>query len=418
MSTMLEPGLLRIFRYFTGVAALYFALLWGYTAIASGWVWATHVQLLTNFVANLILWGFLYWPWLARRLGRWYLPFCLGIATLIPVISNFVYLAEPYGVSATLMIVRSWLMLPTLVIPLVLIAWQYRFVHVLAFTIFTTAMGLIVLFAIMREITLETLPILAMPLIQAFAFGTVGHIVGQLMDTQRAQRRKLIQSNLQLGQYAETLEQLTISRERNRLARELHDTLAHTLSGLAINLEALKTTLDPAETETLRLADRSLQTARVGLVETRRALKDLRAQPLEDLGLCLSLRNLVSEAAERSGAHIDINIPEYLPALPPDVEQCVYRIAQEALENIVLHAQATEGRFAVAMESRHLVLRISDSGKGFALTNAQDIGQYGLQGMKERAAMIGGSLSIESTPEQGTCIQFTWEASNDQSINL
>ena len=87
----------------------------------------------------------------------------------------------------------------------------------------------------MDKFSYETLPLIGVPFIRAFAFGTVGYIVNILIETQRMQNQKLIQTNLRLNQYVNTLEQLATNRERNRLAAELHDTLAHTLSGLSIN---------------------------------------------------------------------------------------------------------------------------------------------------------------------------------------
>ena len=147
---------------------------------------------------------------------------------------------------------------------------------------------------------------------------------------------------MQLRQYADTVEELTISRERNRMARELHDTLAHSLSAVTVQLEAIRTlwAVDPEAAR--NMLDSADEAARLGLKEARRALQDLRASPLQDLGLPLALQELAETAARRSGAVLALDVPRQLDgSLSPAVEQGVYRIAQEALENVVRHAQAS-----------------------------------------------------------------------------
>ncbi len=337
----IEPGLLRIFRYFTGVALIYYALVIGYTALQtrSGAI-PQQVLLYVNLANNLVLFGYLSWRWLERYLGHWYLPIGLLIATIIPIFSNLIYFVDP-AADINESITRNWIILPILLVPLVLIAWQYRFRYVLLFILSTAAVQLFLLLPFASPINSETLPYLGIPIVQAFAFGTVGHIVTRLMEIQRAQRRQLMQANIHLARHAKTLEQLAVSRERNRLARELHDTLAHTLSGLTVNLEAIKITLANNKTEESQtLIDHALSNTRIGLTETRRALKALRSQQLENLGLGLAITNLAENAASRAGFELDIQIDSPLPDLTPDVELCFYRIVQELLENIIRHANA------------------------------------------------------------------------------
>lgn len=418
MDHPIEPGLLRIFRYFTGVAMIYFALLWAYAVISTGWVWSTQVQLWGNFAVYLGVFGYLSWSRLEKRLKHLYLPLGLMIVTIFPVMSNFIYLLDPSQGDINNIISRSWLWLPVLFVPLVLIAWQYSFRAVLAFTIFTNGLELLVLLVVVQSINFQTITMLGVPFIRAFAFGIVGYIVRNLIETQRIQRRKLILANVRLGQYASTLEQLATSRERNRLATELHDTLAHTLSGLAVNLEAIKTILDPAQTEPQKMLDHSLHITRVGLDETRRALKALRAGPLADLGLCLALDGLVKSAADRAGLPIELSCPEDIPTLPIDVEQCIYRITQEALENIVRHANAAHAHVQLVITSSQVELTIRDDGSGFDATRPAPEDRYGLRGLRERASAVGAVLDVSSKPGSGTTIHFVWEQFNDQSADL
>jgi len=391
-----------------GIAALYFAILWRFDMIVANQSLGMQMQALINFVTSLIIFGYLSWSWLERKLGKWYLPLALAADTIALVFSNFLVLIQPAEVALFLIIPRMWMLIPILLVPLVLIAWQYSFNVMLFFTIFTNGVELLMLTWVVDEISIKSLPIIGMPVVQAFAFGTVGYIVGRLMDTQRSQKRKLIMANIQLGQQANTLEQLATSRERNRLARELHDTLAHTLSGTAVNLEAGKMMIDESQSEVLTMLDHSLRATRVGLDETRRALKDLRARPVEDLGLGLALKNLAGSMAERAGIEMDVRIPADLPNLHPDVEQSIYRIVQEALENTARHAGARHASLEMTASGGQIELVITDDGCGFDGKNHNTGEKYGIRGMKERAVAVGGSLDVTSAPGMGTRVCFLW----------
>jgi signal transduction histidine kinase len=286
----------------------------------------------------------------------------------------------------------------------VITAWQYPFRSVVGFIVFTTAVELLALIPEVEAIDTDTLLLLGVPAVRAFAFGTVGHIVSRLTATQREQREALMTANVQLAQHAQTLAQLAASRERNRLARELHDTLAHTLSGLAVNLEALKTVMPSDAGEANRMLDDSLAITRTGLGETRRALRALRAQPLEDLGLSLALRNLATSLAARAELALDLELTHDLSGLPPETEQNLYRIVQEGLENIARHADARYVALRLLRGDEGLVLTLEDDGRGFAPADASAELSYGLRGMRERAEEIGAQLTVASTPGTGTLV--------------
>ncbi|HQJ33109.1 MAG TPA: sensor histidine kinase [Anaerolineaceae bacterium] len=413
MKKTIEPGLLRIFRYFAGVAVVYFALLWGFTLFSAGWEKSVQFQFLGNFVVYFCLYGYLNLPIMEHRLKKLFLPLGLLVAAIFPVIGNFVYLIHPQQTDIFTIINRSWLWLPVLFVPLVLIAWQYNFKAVLVYIVFTNGLELIVLISVMENFTYETLPLISVPLIRAFAFGTVGYIVNILIETQRMQNQKLIQTNLRLNQYMNTLEQLATNRERNRLAAELHDTLAHTLSGLSINLEAIKTVVQPTQGEAQNMLDHSLNITRLGLNETRRVIKALRAGPLDDLGLKMALKNLAQATSARCSIPVSLNCPDQLPVLPMDVEQSVYRITQEGLENVVRHANASRAEVNVEVMADRLELTIHDDGVGFVPGQASNDEKFGLRGLQERAASIGGKLLVDSQPGSGTLVRFVWERFND-----
>ena len=214
-------------------------------------------------------------------------------------------------------------------------------------------------------------------------------------------------ANLRLSQQALVQDQLAVSRERNRLARELHDTLAHTLSGLTVQLEAIHTILETEQKEVNDMLEKALFTARNGLEETRRALKALRAEPLEDLGLQLALKNLVSNTQSRTRLNIHLSLSDNLIPFTQEEEQMIYRITQEALENIIHHANARNVWLGIDQKSGKSILSIRDDGAGFdqsMLTKKND--RLGLKGMRERAEMLNACLEIESQPDQGTLIQL------------
>jgi signal transduction histidine kinase len=245
-------------------------------------------------------------------------------------------------------------------------------------------------------------------MVRSFLFLLIGYIVSNLVSAQRAQRRQLAAANRKLVRYAVALEQLTVSRERNRLARELHDTLAHTLSGLAVQLEAIMTIWEGLPRRAEAMLERALSMTRKGLQETRRALQDLRAAPLEDVGLALAIRGLAEGLAARYGFELTLAIDEHLSDLAPEVEQCYYRVAQEALENAARHANASTVSLTLARNGDRVLLKVVDDGAGFEAADAEE--GLGIKGMVERAELIGGELHVETQPGQGTTVRLASDA--------
>jgi signal transduction histidine kinase len=237
----------------------------------------------------------------------------------------------------------------------------------------------------------------------------VGYFISTLIQRLRQQQDALAYANARLTAYTTTLEELTISRERNRMARELHDTLAHTLSGLSVHLEMMRAYWEIDPTAIRPMLDTSLATTRSGLQETRRALKHLRASPLDDLGLVLALRQVATEAAERAHVQLDLVLPPQLPPLSAAVEQCFYRVAQEATANVAHHANASRLSVELALHNNAVLLRVCDDGCGFVPEQNVSAGHFGLAGMRERAELIGGKLTVTSQPGKGTTVQVSVE---------
>jgi signal transduction histidine kinase len=157
---------------------------------------------------------------------------------------------------------------------------------------------------------------------------------------------------------------LAVTQERNRLARELHDTLAHSLSAVAVQIEAAQALSEVDAAAGHKMLEQALQTTRGGLTDARRSLHALRSSPLEDLGLALALRDLAESVAARAGLKLDLQISPNLENLRPEIEQCLYRVAQEALTNVARHARAGSVRVALAGENGQVRLAVSDDGCG------------------------------------------------------
>ncbi len=244
---------------------------------------------------------------------------------------------------------------------------------------------------------------------RTIVFLAVGYVISLIMQRQREQRQSLIEANRQVRHYAATLEQLAVTQERNRMSRELHDTLAHTLSGLAVQLEAARSLWHSSPERSYVMLEDALLATRSGLTESRKAIQSLRASPLEDLGLTLALRNLAESAASRSGAALNLEIPANLEKLAPDVEQCLFRVAQESLENIVRHAEARHITVQLMRAGPCLILSVSDDGRGFDPAQVDPEKHFGLKGLRERVAMFTGNLEIHSQAGHGTTIRLTLE---------
>jgi len=359
-----------------------------------------------HFLLALSVLGLARWRWAQARLGQLLLPVAITYMSLGPssitALMRTAYQPGPLTSTESLGL-RHF---PIVLMALLMVAWQYRWREVVIFCVSITAIrffGIFVYYPIWPMVA----PAALVTLIQMISFLAVGYAVCALIDRLRTQAASLAQANEQLHHYASTLEELAISRERNRMARELHDTLAHTLSGLTVQLEAIKAywEVDPQAAKALQL--QALAVARTGQQETRRALKALRASSLDTLGLRDAVGELSKTMAAAANLQLTLNLPATLPPLAPEVEQAVYRIAQEAITNVVNHAQARQLMVELAYTDEQLALVIRDDGRGFD-PQAVPSGHFGLLGMNERAQLVGGALTIQGAPGRGTQVQLLY----------
>lgn len=404
-----EPDILSIFRLFAVLWLGLFLLGGGISLIYRAFSQEVTLFFLAGVGNALLLLGYLSWPRLARHLGKAYLGIGVVIASVGPIIVNHLVLLLQVHPSETRIPFDTWPLAAILFVPLVLVAWQHPLRDVIAFCLGTALLDLLLTIPAARGDELYLFSQAHAILGRTSSFLLVGYMVARIMNIQRQQRQSLADANTKLVHYAATLEQLAVTRERNRLARELHDTLAHTLSAVAVELEAVSALWDADPAQAHAMLEQSLIATRSGLTETRRALQALRSSPLEDLGLALAIRQEAESVAARANLTLALHIPERLDNLPPDVEQCLYRVVQEALANVAHHAQARRVEIRLLEERGRLTLSVSDDGCGFALDSLDTEHHLGIRGVQERAEMVGGALEIDSGPGRGTTIRLTVE---------
>ncbi|MDK2980731.1 MAG: hypothetical protein PWQ55_1078 [Chloroflexota bacterium] len=317
-----------------------------------------------------------------------------------------------------------------LIIPLVFIAWQYSMRSVLVYCLVIIVTDFVPLLLEQRALLALLTPgvppsdltprsdtfFIISDFMGSFArsviLGIVGWIENSLVTLQRSQHNQLVEANKKLQKYALTSEKLAQTQERNRLARELHDTLAHTLSSTSVQLEAIKALFDCDPDQAKVLLDQTLENTKSGLAETRRALVDLRTSELEAYGLTQSIRNLGTSAAERGGFAVAFELDKKLDVLPDEVGHSIYRTVQEAFENILRHSNASQASVKLFSEGDQVRLLIHDNGKGFDPDKIKK-DRLGLRGMRERIEMLGGTFAIHSSINAGTQIDIRIEAKYD-----
>lgn len=216
---------------------------------------------------------------------------------------------------------------------------------------------------------------------------TVGDMLGIAVE-----RARLFERSAQVGAV----------EERNRLAREIHDTLAQGLTAVSLQLESadalLEAAADPARVR--KMVQQALALTRANLEEARRSVLDLRAAPLAGRTLVEALALL----AEAASLPVDLLVTGGSQPLPPRVETGVYRLAQEAINNACRHAQASQIVVQLVATPQMVTLTVEDDGRGFDLADVSG-SRFGLVGLNERVRLLNGRFHIESTPGKGTRIE-------------
>ncbi len=220
--------------------------------------------------------------------------------------------------------------------------------------------------------------------------------------------QELEKTHQQLRHYALRIEDQATLQERNRISREIHDGLGHTLAAQTIQMNnAILFWQSDSDTALMSLKQAKKLGAEA-LLEVRKSVSMLRSNPLQGLPLETALKKLLSDFQHSSGINVNSDF-QLAESFPTEINTTLFRILQESLTNISKHAQAKTVIVQMEQQVGMIYLTISDDGKGF--TPTQNTTGFGLQGMQERAAALGGQLQIQSQPEKGCYVTVSLPSS-------
>jgi signal transduction histidine kinase len=241
-------------------------------------------------------------------------------------------------------------------------------------------------------------------LAQSLVVAVVCYFVASLADQQRHEHTQLESANKALGEQAHVREQLAGSRERMSLSRDLHDTVAHTLAALSVQVNAIGAVMEGEQAAARHELGVARELVKDGLENTRRAISGLRSAEVENFGLSGALQKQADALTQRTNIQAQFERAGQEPALSDEAANTLFRIAQEALNNVERHSQAQHAWVKLTCgEREQATLVIRDDGIGFDVSELDD-DRFGLRGMRERAELIGAHLRLDSVVGQGTTV--------------
>ncbi len=208
----------------------------------------------------------------------------------------------------------------------------------------------------------------------------------------RQLNEELDRANEELKSYAKTVEKMSETRERNRLAREIHDTLGHTLTGIISSLDGCITLIDISTDATRKLLEKTRDVARQGMVDVRRSVSALRPDALEKQSLKEALEGIINDAQTTAGVNINSSLDIDDVRFAEDEEDAIYRTVQESITNAIRHGEARNIEIGLLHKDGRVIIDVTDDGKG-----CENIEKgFGLRHMQERVQLLNGSLLYES----------------------
>lgn len=286
------------------------------------------------------------------------------------------------------------------------IDWQKRALYILAVSVFSLILNGNVLQRWMHVIPIDvvwsyyradhvarllgTLSIINLINIYVFIFYMVILALAQVSEKERilALNNELKKANTKLEEYANESARMAETRERNRLAREIHDTLGHSLTGIITGIEACIMLMDIAPDATKEQLRAIADVARTGINDVRHSVKALHADALESMDIEEALQKLIDSTTRSTGVEILLNITTDLSHFNQDEGDVIYRVVQESITNAIRHGKATRIDISISRVDGDLHILITDNGAG-----CDNVEQgFGLHHMKERLDMLGGSL--------------------------
>ena len=249
--------------------------------------------------------------------------------------------------------------------------------------------------------------------IRVILFGSVMIFLSAYsLSTRRAQEahgqnkslmQQLQEANQQLESHSDTLKQLGVARERQHLARELHDSVTQTIFSMTLTTQSAMLLLERDPNRVGIQLERLNQLAQSALAEMHTLISELRPEQISGGGLVAELRHHIEARHLPEGLSVSLEI-DGDERLSAHEEQILFRITQEALNNVIKHAHASKASILLHIEEPFWI-EIEDNGQGFSLEQSQGSGRLGLAGMRERAEEISWDLTIKSTPGAGTRIR-------------
>jgi signal transduction histidine kinase len=232
----------------------------------------------------------------------------------------------------------------------------------------------------------------------------LGHQVGAALENADLYRRLEVRTVELAHLSSRMIEQH--EEERRRLSRELHDETGQVFSAVKIELGVIRESVPPPQRARL---DQALDLIDTGIRSIRNVTNDLRPSLLDDLGLLPALRSLVAEFAERSGIRMQLTAPDMLPPLSEQAELALFRALQEALSNVLRHAEARSVDIGISVNRDGVLLEVRDDGRGLAAGATPERlergGHMGLTGMRERIGALGGSVRFHGEPGAGALLE-------------
>jgi len=348
---------------------------------------------LVVFTALIMAHGILYWlgPWLAKT-RRHLVIYCAVQATLVLAIG--------------LLTSNHWLVMglyPALTGLSVGAFWPDLRATILAALGCLTLMAFNLIVSFGFQEAIQFLPFIA--IMMPFVVIYVALFARQVKARERAQMllSELEAAHRQLQEYAGQVEELTIIQERERMARELHDTLAQGVAGLIMQLEAVDSHLENEKTvRAQEVVQQAMRRARTTLDEARRAIRALRPAALEQGNLIDALGQVVDKFAAESAVQAAFEVETGPLGVSPEAAQEILRIVQEGLSNAARHAGASHVLVRLAEKEGLLRVVVQDDGVGFEPGEVAAPDRFGLAGMEERARRLGGALRVKSERGKGT----------------
>jgi signal transduction histidine kinase len=237
----------------------------------------------------------------------------------------------------------------------------------------------------------------------------VGAFVVLIRRTEAAHREsqrllsELEKAHRQLQIYTAQAEELAVVKDRNRLARDLHDSVSQTIFSIRLTADALRVLQQRDPSQVSPQLDKLQELAQSALDKMRSMLHELRPSVVAEHGLIPALRHHVTLMERQHGFKVALDILG-APRLTEEEAEQIYHVIEEALNNVLKHADTDQANVSVRTENNRVTVKVTDNGRGFSRGDIDKEKNLGLAGMRERLESVGGSLVIDSTPGEGTCI--------------